>query len=243
MATFSSLARESSFQALGISRQEGASPISPLPVATSIRPGDRRRPGGSQLRNVTGKPAEEEPAAPVGPPPPTHQELEEAQAARAQADEQLGEARRELEAIKAQLAQLQQANAGLVQAFDQALEGVQSEMRAAYADLVLEGCRRLLGSLSESEAIFHTRLDTVSEQLVLENDVVLKVAPQHKRAAETAIFGRMGWSVEVDPSMDGGCVAVCRNAMVDARLETAFEGLERSLSAWLSQDGRAPQGK
>jgi flagellar biosynthesis/type III secretory pathway protein FliH len=211
-------------------------------VAAALAP--RGRAAGGRIRNITGaaEGAEAEPQ-PQGPPPPTHEELEVALLAKASADQALAAAQQELATLRAQLATEQEASRDLAACFERAAEDLQAELRAAFADVVLDGCRRLLGSLAESEAIFHSRLDMVSEQLVLESDVVVRVSPKHKRAAEAAIFGRLGWSVEVDPELDGGCVAVCRNSLVDARLSTAFEGMEQALQAWLQQDGPGLQSK
>lgn len=242
MASFASTARNTGFTSLGVSRSEGAPGMQPLPVATALSP--RSRAGAGRIRSLSaGKDSDEEVLAPQGPPPPTHEELEAAQAAQGRAEQALAIAQQELAAVRAQLEAEQSASRDLAACFDRAAEELEAQMRSAFADLVLQGCRRLMGSLSESEAVFHARLDTVSEQLVLETDVVLRVSPTHKRAAETAIFGRMGWSVEVDPEMDGGCVAACRNSLVDARLETAFDGMEQALRAWLSQDGPGLQSK
>jgi flagellar biosynthesis/type III secretory pathway protein FliH len=242
MASFASIARTSGFTTLGISRSEGAPGIQPLPIATALSP--RSRSGAGRIRSLgAGKDREEEALEPQGPPPPTHDELEAAQAAQLEAERALAAAQQELAELRGQLEVEQSASRDLAACFERAAEELEAEMRSAFADLVLHGCRRLMGSLSESDAVFHSRLDTVSEQLVLETDVVLRVSPKHKRAAETAIFGRMGWSVEVDPEMEGGCVAVCRNSLVDARLETAFDGMEQALRAWLSQDGPGVQSK
>ncbi len=208
--------------------------MSPLPVATALR----KSTGHGQVRRV-GSAHEDrsDERPPDGPPPPTREELETAQTALHRAEGALAAARQEIEALRSELEAERENARVLAEAFDRALENAQLEMRSSYAELVLEGCRHLLGGLGDHDEVFRSRLDTVSEQLVLESDVVLRVAPVHKRSAEAAVFGRMGWSVEVDPKMDGGCVALCRNATVDARLSTALEGLEASLRSWLSQDG------
>ncbi len=232
MAPFASITSSTGFQSLGVQRSD-AGGIQPLPVAASLS--SRGRSG--RLRRVGGPDEGDEDAIPAGPPPPTREELEAAQAAQREAEQALEAAQREIAALRTRMKAQESASMAVGDALDDALAGVQSELREAYADVVLAGCRRLLGSLSDSEAVFHAQLDTVSEQLVLESEIVLRVAPSHKRAAEAAIFGRMGWSVEVDTEMDDGCVAVCRSSLVDARLETAFEGMEQALRAWLAQDG------
>lgn len=240
MAAFASIARSTGFQSLGLARAERPAGLEPLPRATSL--GGRGADG--RVRRVgAGAGQTDEEQLPKGPPPPTSEELQAAQAAQAEAEGALAATQQEIESLRAQLAAEQRASRDLADALTQTLETAQAEMRGAYAELVLQGCRRLLGSLASSEAVFHAQLDTLSEQLVLESDVVLRVSPSHKRSAETAIFGRMGWSVEVDPSMDEGCVALCRNSLVDARLETAFEGMEQALRAWLAQDSPGPQSK
>ena len=239
MASFASITRSTGFRSLGVGRTEHSSAIQPLPVATTLSA--RSRAGTSRVRSITGGLEGEEEPRPEGPPAPTREELEEAQAAAAEAQRALATATQQVEALQARLEGEQQASRALGDSFAEALDAVQAEMREAYADLILQGCRRLLGSLAESEAIFHSRLDLVSEQLVLESDVVVRVSPEHKRVAEAAIFGRQGWSVEIDPDMDGGCEAICRNSLVDARLDSALAGMEQALRAWLSQDGTSQQ--
>jgi hypothetical protein len=239
MASFASLARSTGFQSLGISRAERSSSLQPLPVAVGMSP----RSGAPSIRRLGAGAEGEENQAPQGPPAPSREELEEALAAKAQAEQALAEAQAELTRLRGELQAEQRASLQIGEALQEALDSAQAEMRSSYAEVVMAGCRRLLGSLSESEAIFHAQLDTVSEQLVLESDVVLRVSPSHKRAAEAAIFGRMGWSVEVDPTMDAGCIAVCRNSLVDAQLETALDGMESAVRAWLAQDAPGQPSK
>ncbi len=239
MASFASLAHSSGFQSLGLGASTDKGGIRPLPVATSLTP----RPRSTRLRNITGKQDESEVQEPEGPPPPTQEELQTAEATRDEAIQALEVAKAELADLRAELEDERRGKAELAEALDQAWAEAQQEMRAAYSDLVLQGCRRLIGGLEAHEAVFHARLDKVSEQLVLESEVVLRVAPRNKRTAEEAVFGRMGWSVEVDPSMDGGCVASCRSSTIDARIETAFEGMERELRAWLTEDGAGGQAQ
>jgi hypothetical protein len=239
MASFASIARNTGFQSLGLGRGERASGLQPLPVAVGMSP----RASAANIRRVGSGSEGDEVQAPQGPPPPSREELEAALAAKNQAEQALAEARAELLQLRAALQAEQLASQQVGEALQFALDAAQAEMRSSYADVVMAGCRRLLGSLEDSDAVFHAQLDTVSEQLVLESDVVLRVAPSNKRAAEAAIFGRMGWSVEVDPQMDAGCVAVCRNSLVDAKLETALDGMERSLRAWLAQDAPGQPSK
>ncbi len=240
MASFASTARTTGFQSLGLARADRSAGLQPLPMATSL--GQRGVAG--RVRSIgSGLGAADEEPVPQGPPPPTREELQQALAAQADAEQSLRTAQRELAALREALEAEQRASRDLAGALDQAFDATQAEMRGAYAELVLTGCRRLLGSLGTSQAVFHAQLDTVSEQLVLESDVVLRVSPANKRTAEAAIFGRMGWSVEVDPTMDGGCIALCRNSLVDARLETAFDGMDQALRAWLAQDGPGVQSK
>ncbi len=239
MPTFSSTARASSFQSLGLTRGDHAG-LQPLPVATGM---GGARGVASKVRPLGADDSAAEDQEPAGPPPPSREELEAALTAQAKAEQELAAAQQELQALRARLEAEERSNRAIADSLDDALDGAVNQMRGSYADMVMAGCRRLLESMSDSEAVFHAQLDTVSEQLVLESDVVLRVSPAHKRAAESAIFGRMGWSVEVDTEMDDGCVAVCRNSLVDARLETALDGMEQALRAWLAQDGQGQQSK
>jgi len=240
MASFASTARSTGFQSLGLARGEHAAGLQPLAVATSLS--TRRLTG--RVRAIGGADAgENEEDEPQGPPQPTCEELSAAQTGQQQAEQALVATQAELANLRAQLEAEQRSSRALADSLEQALDSAQTQMRDSYATVVLAGCRRLLGSLADSEAVLHAQLDTVSEQLVLENDVVLRVSPAHKRTAEAAIFGRMGWSVEVDTDMGDGCIAVCRNSLVDARLETAFEGMDQALRSWLAQDGPGLQAK
>jgi flagellar biosynthesis/type III secretory pathway protein FliH len=172
------------------------------------------------------------------PPPPTHEELAVAEQARRRAEQTLAASQAEATRLRAQLEAERVRARELTTAFERGLLESREELRAGYARLVLEGTRRLVGALSSHEAVFLARLQQVADQLVLEPEVVLRVAPRNKESAEAAVFGRAGWLVEVDPGMDGGCVAQCRNATLDARIETAFVGLERALEAWVQDDGQ-----
>ncbi|MFH1469871.1 MAG: FliH/SctL family protein [Pseudomonadota bacterium] len=235
-SAFAALSRSREFHRLGLTPgpREGTPAHQPLPVQrgpvaplgaprTDCQPGD--------------------PDAPPAPAAPTREELAAAEQARARAEQTLAASQAEQHRLRAQLEEERARTRELAAAFDRGLSESRQELRQSYARLVMQGCRRLVGALSQHEAVFSARLEVVAEQLVLENEVILKVAPRNKKNAEAAVFGRAGWLVEIDPSMDAGCVALCRNATVDARMETAFEGLDRALEAWVQDDGPSEPGR
>lgn len=240
MSAFAALSRKTGFRSIGPATGTAGRPPRIQPLAVSPRPAGL----GGVPRSVGDRSGDAgNPTPDTEEPPPTKQDLEAAEQARLQAEQALAQTHAELRALRAQLEAQRQSTAALAHAFERGLADARQELRAGFAQLVMEGSRRLIGALERHEAVFLARLDEVAELLVLESDVVIKVAPRNKEAAEAAVFGRAGWLVEIDPRLDGGCVAVCRNSTVDASIETAFVGLSRALEAWVADDGAATQAR
>jgi flagellar biosynthesis/type III secretory pathway protein FliH len=231
-AAFAALSRRREFHGMETGNApRGSSAHQPLPVQRgATAPGAVGR---------SGTDAAGEASSVTEPPPPTREELAAADQARRRAEQALVASQAEVARLRAQIEKERAQVRELSEAFEQGLAETREELRAGYARLVLVGVRRLVGAMESREAVFLARLQEVADQLVLEPEVVLRVAPRNKGTAEIAAFGRPGWLVEVDAGMDGGCVALCRNATVDARVETALAGLERALEAWVQDDGQA----
>lgn len=236
MSAFSALPRTPGFRSLGLPTpsRDAAARLQPLLVRrTAAAPEGAAHPRGT---DGTSPADQSEPAQPA---PPSREDLEAAERALARAEGALATAQAEVRRLHARLEEEQRSARAVADGFERGLAEARQELRVSYARLVMQGARRLVGALERHEPVFLARLDEVAEQLVLESDVVIRVAPRNQAAAEAAVFGRAGWLVEIDPTMDGGCVAQCRNATVDARMDTAFAALDRALEAWVCDDGHA----
>jgi len=240
-AAFAPIAIRSTFEPLpsvGSAPGSAADGMQPLPVSHSAAPGRRER-----LRAIgTGGLGSSEGAAePAG---PSQEDLDLSERGRQLAEQKLAETQVRLAELEQQLGEQTRGAAAVARALHDARQTCLTEIRGSFAELVLSATRSLVGeAFSGAEGVFSARLQAVAEQLVLEEDVLLLVAPANEQAAREAIAGLSGWRIEVDQEMDDGCIARCRNSVLDARLATAFDGLEDAARDWLANDFQREPGR
>jgi len=183
--------------------------------------------------SAAGESSEEAPASSG----PSTAEYDSQVQARQRAEQELADLQAEKEALLSQLAAEREIIAELAAGLEAARRQALLEIRAAFGEAVMAATRRIITvEPSASEEAFRGRLDEISERLVLEEEVTLTVAPANLELAQELLSARPGWQVQVDTDIDQGCVAHCRNGMLDARIETALDGLEEAVQAWLTYD-------
>ena len=212
-----------------IGKRSSFSPLRSTEAGPKFSPASAARPTKPSMGETT-----EEAPAPRGPSPAEH----EAQVqARQRAEQELEASQAEREALLSQLAEEREIIAELAASLEAARREALLEIRGAFGDVVMAATRRIVAvEPAASEEAFRSRLNEVAERLVLEEEVTLTVAPSNLELAQELLGARPGWQVHVDSDIDQGCVAHCRNGMLDARIETALENLEEAVQAWLTYD-------
>ncbi len=127
---------------------------------------------------------------------------------------------------------------GVLKALEEALPQVRSECEAALVDLALEAARKLACSLAITREMIETLVNEALVQIESTHGAVVLLHPDDLRLLERfngpEEAGAPGQRrIEFKPSTEiprGGCLVQTRFGTLDARRETRFELLKRSLT-------------
>lgn len=148
---------------------------------------------------------------------------------RKQAEAALGQLRAEIEAERAQMAELARA---LQDARQQELHSVRHEV----ADLVLLMARRVVGDAMavHPDALRNVVMGAIG-RVPGDEPVKVKVAPGDVERVSGWLAELPRFRVEADEGLEGGCVVESRYGCVEAAVETAFTALEAATRAWVDE--------
>ena len=148
---------------------------------------------------------------------------------RKQAEAALGPIREELEAERAQLAEVARE---LMDARQRELDSVRHEV----ADLVLLMARRVVGDAMavHPDALRNVVMGAIS-RVPGDEPVKVKVAPADLQRVSGWLRELPRFQVEAADGLKGGCVVESRYGCVEAAVETAFSALETATRAWVEE--------
>jgi len=123
----------------------------------------------------------------------------------------------------------------LMDNIDRARKEWAREVRSQLGEVLLVGVRQIVSESAslQSEAL-RQRITEVSERLIGEKHVILRVRTEDMEVARELVGERRGWQILPDDALvAGGCVAETDGGQIDATMGAAVSGLSSSVRDWI----------